>query len=161
MRESLVATRADPDANPHGLSHKRLQIDYADVLQYQKPFQAIISIHTPIAEVTQASHDVVQAGYMRYIFLLMRDDPRGLLTDLWVCRLHEALLIGIEQIATKKNISMAQVAVAWNLAKEERISGGTAPMVGTTSFRNLEDMIEVIGHMWIIRRLLPIEMKLQ
>jgi len=60
-------------ANQHGLSRKhifesvkhsleRLQLDYVDVLQCHR-FDA----DTPIAETMQALHDVVQAGYVRYI----------------------------------------------------------------------------------------------
>lgn len=35
------------------------------------------------------------------------------------------------------NITMAQVAIAWSLAKDEV----TAPIVGTTSLENLKDLI--------------------
>jgi len=59
--------------NQHGLSRKhifesvkhsleRLQLDYVDVLQCHRFDQ-----DTPIAETMQALHDVVQAGYVRYI----------------------------------------------------------------------------------------------
>jgi len=59
--------------NQHGLSRKhifesvkhsleRLQLDYVDVLQCHK-----FDEDTPIAETMQALHDVVQAGYARYI----------------------------------------------------------------------------------------------
>jgi len=68
---------ADLDAlgyvNQHGLSRKhifesvkhsleRLQLDYVDVLQCHR-----FDDDTPIAETMQALHDVVQAGYARYI----------------------------------------------------------------------------------------------
>jgi len=68
---------ADPDAsgyvNQHGLSRKhifesvqhsleRLQLDYIDVLQCHR-----FDPETPIAETMQALHDVVKAGYVRYI----------------------------------------------------------------------------------------------
>lgn len=43
----------------------------------------------------------------------------------------------VEEIAKKKGISMAQVSVAWSLSKE----GVTAPIIGTTSLQNLEDII--------------------
>ncbi|KAG8748582.1 hypothetical protein FRC10_003716 [Ceratobasidium sp. 414] len=60
-------------ANQHGLSRKhifesvkhsleRLQLDYVDVLQCHR-----FDNDTPIAETMQALHDVVQAGYARYI----------------------------------------------------------------------------------------------
>ncbi|KAJ7596448.1 aryl-alcohol dehydrogenase [Mycena floridula] len=43
----------------------------------------------------------------------------------------------VNEVAEKKKISMAQVAIAWSLSKE----GVTAPIVGTTSLKNLEDII--------------------
>ncbi|CAE6519842.1 unnamed protein product [Rhizoctonia solani] len=53
--------------NQYGLSRKilrieRLQLDYIDVLQCHR-----FDYNTPIAETMQALHDVVQAGYARYI----------------------------------------------------------------------------------------------
>ncbi|KAJ2916904.1 hypothetical protein MD484_g3516, partial [Candolleomyces efflorescens] len=59
--------------NQHGLSRKhifdsvklsleRLQLDYIDVLQCHR-----FDYDTPIEETMQALHDVVQAGYVRYI----------------------------------------------------------------------------------------------
>ncbi|KAG8975865.1 hypothetical protein FRB90_009395, partial [Tulasnella sp. 427] len=41
---------------------ERLQLDYIDVLQCHR-----FDYHTPIEETMQALHDVVQAGYVRYI----------------------------------------------------------------------------------------------
>jgi len=72
-------TIAHPDVdavgyvNQHGLSRKhifdsvkkslqRLQLDYVDVLQCHR-----FDYDTPIEETMQALHDVVQAGYVRYI----------------------------------------------------------------------------------------------
>lgn len=46
-------------------------------------------------------------------------------------------LRSVEEIAKKKGISMAQVAIAWSLSKP----GVTAPIVGTTSLDNLKDII--------------------
>ncbi|KAG6809998.1 hypothetical protein H0H92_013780 [Tricholoma furcatifolium] len=43
----------------------------------------------------------------------------------------------VEELAQKKGLSMAQVSVAWSLSKE----GITAPIVGTTSLKNLEELI--------------------
>ncbi|EIW74611.1 Aldo keto reductase [Coniophora puteana RWD-64-598 SS2] len=72
-----VAWIADPDGagfvNQHGLSRKhifdsvkksleRLQLDYIDLLQCHR-----FDYETPIEETMQALHDVVQAGYVRYI----------------------------------------------------------------------------------------------
>ncbi|KAK0481210.1 NADP-dependent oxidoreductase domain-containing protein [Armillaria luteobubalina] len=59
--------------NQHGLSRKhifdsvkhsleRLQLDYIDVLQCHR-----FDYDTPVAETMKALHDVVQAGYVRYI----------------------------------------------------------------------------------------------
>ncbi|KAG6895569.1 hypothetical protein C0992_000564 [Termitomyces sp. T32_za158] len=45
----------------------------------------------------------------------------------------------VEELAVKKGLSMAQVAVMWSLSKE----GVTAPIVGTTSMKNLEELIAV------------------
>ncbi|KAG9089458.1 hypothetical protein FS749_001318 [Ceratobasidium sp. UAMH 11750] len=74
---TLGGSPADCDAaglvNQYGLSRKhifesikhsleRLQLDYVDVLQCHR-----FDNDTPIAETMQALHDVVQAGYARYI----------------------------------------------------------------------------------------------
>ena len=47
----------------------------------------------------------------------------------------------VEEVAQKKGISMAQVAIAWMLAKP----GVTAPIIGTTSLDNLKDLIGVLS----------------
>ncbi|TFK55393.1 Aldo keto reductase [Heliocybe sulcata] len=51
-----------------------------------------------------------------------------------------AIISTVEEIARKKGISMAQVATAWSLSKD----GVTAPIVGTTSLKNLEDIIGAV-----------------
>jgi len=43
----------------------------------------------------------------------------------------------VEEISKKKGCSMAQIALAWILAKE----GVTAPVVGTTSLEKLDELI--------------------
>lgn len=73
----LLQPRDNPDqkgyVNQHGLSRKhifdsvkaslrRLQLDYIDVLQCHR-----FDPETPIEETMQALHDVVKAGYARYI----------------------------------------------------------------------------------------------
>ncbi|KAG8757505.1 hypothetical protein FRC12_010286 [Ceratobasidium sp. 428] len=204
--------------NQHGLSRKhifeavkhsleRLELDYVDVLQCHR-----FDDNTPIAETMQALHDVVQAGYVRYIGmsscfayqfhamqnyaiankltpfvsmqnhynLLYREEERemvptlklfgtgmipwsplsrGILsrplndettnrakTDAWVNILpktreaNAAIVNRVEEIAKARNISMAQVAVAWTLSKDYL----TAPIVGTTSLKNLQDIIGAI-----------------
>ena len=46
-------------------------------------------------------------------------------------------LHSVAEIAGKRNVSMAQVALAWSLAKPYM----TAPIVGTTSVEKLKDLI--------------------
>jgi aryl-alcohol dehydrogenase-like predicted oxidoreductase len=43
----------------------------------------------------------------------------------------------VEEIAKKKNAKMAQVAIAWVMARD----GVTAPIIGTTSLENLYELI--------------------
>ena len=45
--------------------------------------------------------------------------------------------VSIEELAKKKGVSMAQIAMAWVMAKP----GVTAPIIGTTSMANLEDIL--------------------
>ncbi|KAG8757506.1 hypothetical protein FRC12_010287 [Ceratobasidium sp. 428] len=201
--------------NQHGLSRKhifesvkhsleRLQLDYVDVLQCHR-----FDNDTPISETMQALHDVVKAGYVRYIGmsschayqfhamqnyainnsltpfismqnhhnLLYREEEREMVptlkmfgvgmipwsplargaltrplgsqattrseTDPWASYLpttreaNAAIVNRVEEIAKARNISMAQVAVAWSLSKDYM----TAPIIGTTSLKNLEDII--------------------
>ncbi|KAH0581088.1 hypothetical protein H2248_012220 [Termitomyces sp. 'cryptogamus'] len=216
---SMSTSRGDPDqngyVNQHGLSRKhifdsvkaslaRLGVDYIDVLQCHR-----FDYKTPIDETMQALHDVVKAGYVRYLGmsschayqfhqmqnyaithnltpfismqnhhnLLYREEERemfptlklfgvgaipwsplarGLLTrpkeeqtkrgatDWFNNRYLEALgtpeiIKRVEELANKKGLSMAQIAVMWSLSKE----GVTAPIVGTTSMKNLEQLIDV------------------
>ncbi|KAI1787702.1 aryl-alcohol dehydrogenase [Ganoderma leucocontextum] len=198
--------------NQHGLNRKhifdsvkaslkRLQMDYIDVLQCHR-----FDYNTPIEETMQALHDVVQAGYVRYIgmsscyayqfhqmqnyaiahnltpFISMQNHynlvyreeeremfptlkhfgvgsipwsplARGLLTrpiDVeskrgsvdWLIGKYKteatvAIVSRVEELAKKKGVSMAQIAVTWVLAKPHV----TAPIVGTTSLENLEDIL--------------------
>ncbi|CAA7259017.1 unnamed protein product [Cyclocybe aegerita] len=214
---NLIAQGVSPDSvgyvNQHGLSRKhifesvkhsleRLQLDYVDLLQCHR-----FDPDTPIEETMQALHDVVQAGYVRYVgmsscyawqfnamqnyainnkltpFISMQNHyslvyreeeremfpslkhfgvgsipwsplARGLLTrpvsgqskrgdtDWFISRYSEAPgtneIIGrVEEVAKKRGISMAQVSIAWILSKD----GVSAPIVGTTSLKNLEDII--------------------
>ncbi|QRV91185.1 aldo/keto reductase family protein [Ceratobasidium sp. AG-Ba] len=63
--------------------------------------------------------------------------------DIWVNYLpttreaNAAIVNRVEEVAKSRNISMAQVSIAWILSKEYV----TAPVVGTTSLKNLEDII--------------------
>jgi aryl-alcohol dehydrogenase-like predicted oxidoreductase len=45
------------------------------------------------------------------------------------------LLLSVEELAKKKGVKMAQIAVAWSLKRV------TAPIVGTTKLENLKEMI--------------------
>ncbi|THH00507.1 hypothetical protein EW026_g2027 [Hermanssonia centrifuga] len=162
--------------------------------------------NTPIEETMQALHDVVKAGYVRYIgmsscyayqfqamqnyainnkltpFISMQNHynlvyreeeremfptlkmfgvgsipwsplARGLITrplskqslrgqtDWFIDRYNKGnttdIVNRIEEIAKKRDVSMAQIGVAWVLSKE----GVTAPIVGTTNLDNLKDII--------------------
>ncbi|KAH8826673.1 Aldo/keto reductase [Flagelloscypha sp. PMI_526] len=205
--------------NKRGLSRKhvfdavkgsleRLQLDYVDVLQCHR-----FDNETPIEETMKALHDVIEAGYARYIgmsacygyqFHLMqnyaithnltpfismqnqynlvyREEERemfpilkhfgigsipyaplaaGYLTrpieegkstfratnDKFGLARYEGLGAQeqinkkVQEIATNKGISMAQVALAWLLQKK----GVTAPIVGTTSTEKMKDLISAL-----------------
>ncbi|KAF9485933.1 aryl-alcohol dehydrogenase [Pholiota conissans] len=216
-KEKFFGTGINPDSvgyvNQHGLNRKhifesvkhsleRLQLDYIDLLQCHR-----FDYETPIEETMQALHDVVKAGYVRYIgmsscyayqfhamqnyainnnltpFISMQNHysvlyreeerevfptlkhfgvgsipwsplARGLVTrpltektkrgetDWTINRYLDApgtteILSRVEEIAKKRDISMAQVGIAWVLSKD----GVSAPIVGTTSLKNLEDII--------------------
>jgi len=202
--------------NQSGLSRKhifesvkhsldRLQLDYVDVLQCHR-----FDENTPIEETMQALHDVVQAGYTRYIgmsscyawqfqamqnyainnrltpFISMQNHynlvyreeeremmptlkhfgvgsipwsplARGLLSrplgattkrggvDAWIGKYtkfdsDKDIINRLEEVAKKKGASMAQTALAWCMQKD----GVTAPIVGTTSLDNLEDLLGAV-----------------
>ncbi|KAF8330124.1 NADP-dependent oxidoreductase domain-containing protein [Amanita rubescens] len=219
---SFYTAGAPPDelgyVNQHGLSRKhifdsvkaslaRLQLDYIDVLQCHR-----FDPDTPIAETMQALHDVVKAGYVRYIGmsscwawqfhamqnyaiannltpfisiqnhynLVYREEEREMVPTLkyfgvgsipWsplargvLTRAHAAktkrsetdgfiniyttaegdttnpIVERVGEVAKKKNISMAQVALAWLLSKDVV----AAPTVGTSSLENLNDIIKSV-----------------
>ncbi|KAI8974167.1 Aldo/keto reductase [Trametes punicea] len=182
-------------------SLQRLQLDYIDLLQCHR-----FDYDTPIEETMQALHDVVQAGYVRYIGmsscyayqfhqmqhyaithnltpfismqnhynLIYREEERemfptlkhfgvgsipwsplgrGLLTKplntetvrsktdhylkIYNIPFIPAVVERVEELSKKKGASMAQIATAWILSKP----GVTAPIIGTTSLKNLEDII--------------------
>ncbi|XP_006457259.1 hypothetical protein AGABI2DRAFT_139707 [Agaricus bisporus var. bisporus H97] len=213
---NFYASGLNPDdegyINQHGLSRKhifdsvkhsleRLQLDYVDLLQCHR-----FDNETPIEETgsMQALHDVVQAGYVRYIgmstcyawqyyaiankltpfismqnqySLIYREEEREMMPTLtyfgvgsipWsplgrgllarplaqrkettrgqtdgILPMYDGrqgtdeIVNRVEEVAKKRGISMAQVAVAWTLSKEVV----SAPIVGTTSIKNLEDII--------------------
>ncbi|OJT11012.1 Versiconal hemiacetal acetate reductase [Trametes pubescens] len=180
-------------------SLKRLQLEYIDVLQCHR-----FDYTTPIEETMQALHDVVKAGYVRYIgmsscyayqyyaithnltpfismqnhySLMYREEERemfptlkmfgvgsipwsplarGLLsrpnaasskrgdTDPSMARYKtEAnlqVVDRVEELAKKKGVKMAQVALAWIFAKP----GVSAPIIGTTNLSNLEELLDAM-----------------
>ncbi|EPS94288.1 hypothetical protein FOMPIDRAFT_93040 [Fomitopsis schrenkii] len=203
--------------NQHGLNRKhifdsikksldRLQLDYVDVLQCHR-----FDYTTPIEETMQALHDVVKAGYARYIgmsschayqfhamqtyaiqnkltpfismqnhhSLVYREEERemfptlkmygvgaipwsplgrGMLTRPLSVQTTRSetdpfsnpykewagtpdIVDRVEELAKKKGFSMAQIALAWSMSKEFV----TAPIVGTTSLKNLEELIDAIN----------------
>ncbi|KAG8915439.1 hypothetical protein FRC00_004456 [Tulasnella sp. 408] len=207
--------------NQQGLSRKhifesikhsleRLQLDYVDLLQCHR-----FDYNTPIEETMQALHDVVKAGYARYIgmsscyawqfhkmqnyarqhglteFISMqnyynaayREEEREmvpLLQDMGVGMIpwsplargfltrtleegssreakdnffksvmgnsgNDTFLMDINkkvsEIAQKRGISMAQVAIAWSMSKPFL----TAPIVGTTSLDKLKDLVGAVN----------------
>ncbi|KDN36530.1 hypothetical protein RSAG8_10777, partial [Rhizoctonia solani AG-8 WAC10335] len=67
-------------------------------------------------------------------------------TDQWANYLdgtkesNNKIISRVEAIAKSKGVSMAQVAIAWSLSKD----GMTAPIVGTTNLKNLEDIVAAI-----------------
>ncbi|KAG8801903.1 hypothetical protein FRC16_010853 [Serendipita sp. 398] len=222
--DSPTNARHDPETfglpNYRGLSRKhifesikasleRLQTDYVDVLQCHR-----FDPNTPIEETMQALHDVVQAGYARYIgmsscfawqfhmmqnyainnrltpfismqnyhSLIYREEERemnplcewlgvgtipwsplsrGILTrprkdkesthraktDRFISVIQKdedpnlVIVDRVEEIATKKGVSMSQIALAWVLQK----SPVAAPIVGTTNMDHLLDMIKAIN----------------
>ncbi|TFY57889.1 hypothetical protein EVJ58_g6748 [Rhodofomes roseus] len=182
-------------------SLERLQLDYVDLFQCHR-----FDYNTPIEETMQALHDVVKAGYARYIgmsscyayqfhamqnyavsnnltpFISMQNQyslvyreeeremfptlklfgvgsipwsplARGLLTRPltekskrgdtdWFLPQYKAsgtsdIVSHVEEIAKKKGVSMAQIAMAWCMSKP----GVTAPIVGTTSLDKLKDIL--------------------
>ncbi|KAJ7625801.1 Aldo/keto reductase [Roridomyces roridus] len=192
-------------------SLKRLQLEYIDLLQCHR-----FDYDTPIEETMQALHDVVKAGYVRYIgmsscwayqfhimqnyaithnltpFISMqnhhnvvyREEEREMFPTLkhfgvgiipWsplargtVTRPLAAQkggesktdrgsgdpLIGVyenggfspivqrvEEVAGKRGVSMAQVALAWSMKKD----GITAPVIGSTSTAKLADCIAAVS----------------
>ncbi|TFY66862.1 hypothetical protein EVG20_g4225 [Dentipellis fragilis] len=196
--------------NQHGSSRKhifesvkhsleRLQLDYVDVLQCHR-----FDGETPIEETMQALHDVVQAGFVRYIGmsscdawqyyaithnltpfismqnhynLLYREEEREMMptlryfgvgsipwsplargnlsrpfggettrtkSDPWASgygpSFTKAIIDRVEEIAKKRSVSMAQIALAWLLTKDVV----SAPIVGTTSIAKLEDTVKAL-----------------
>ncbi|KAK0449867.1 NADP-dependent oxidoreductase domain-containing protein [Armillaria borealis] len=128
-------------------SLERLQLDYIDVLQCHR-----FDNDTPISETHYTLHDVVKAGYVRYIgmsscFAYQYYAIENKLTPFILMQNHHSLIYlyllniyRVEELATKKEISMAQIALAWIMNRD----GVSAPIVGTTSLKNLYDLLGAI-----------------
>ncbi|EIM87557.1 Aldo/keto reductase [Stereum hirsutum FP-91666 SS1] len=219
---SRVAAEADAAGyvNQYGLSRKhifdsvkaslkRLDLEYIDLYWCHR-----FDYNTPIEETMQALHDVVKAGYVRYIgmsscyayqfhamqnyaishnltpFIAMqnhynlvyREEEREMMPTLkhfgvgsipWsplargaVTRPVDAekttratgdflkpdtylnanpggkdIVRRIEEVAKKHDATMAQVALAWTMAKD----AVSAPIIGTTSLEKLEDLLGAVN----------------
>jgi len=186
-------------------SLRRLQLDYIDLLQCHR-FDPTV----PIAEIMEALHDVVKAGWVRYIGmsscyawefhamqnyainnhitpfismqnhynLVYREEEREMFPTLkhfgvgsipwsplargFVTRPlgertkrgeGDSMIAGygrtegnkeiarrVEELAKKKDLTMAQVSLAWIMNKE----GVAGPIVGTTSLENLQQLIDAV-----------------
>lgn len=59
----------------------------------------------------------------------------------------KAIVDRVEEVAKKRGITMAQVALAWTLVKD----GVTAPIVGISSIENLKDLIRAYSslRLWV------------
>ncbi|GJJ08942.1 hypothetical protein Clacol_003162 [Clathrus columnatus] len=66
---------------------------------------------------------------------------RGLLTRPFSEQTKRGETDPVQEIAKKRGLTMAQVALAWCYAKP----GMTAPIVGTTSLKNLEELIAAVN----------------
>ncbi|CCO28676.1 Putative aryl-alcohol dehydrogenase YPL088W [Rhizoctonia solani AG-1 IB] len=53
---------------------------------------------------------------------------------------ENAIIKRVEELAASKGVSMAQISIAWVLSKDPV----AAPIVGTTSLKNLEDIVGAI-----------------
>ncbi len=57
-------------------------------------------------------------------------------SDLYSLRSADSLC-SVEELAKKKGVSMAKISMAWVLSKP----GVSAPIIGTTNLKNLEDAL--------------------
>ncbi len=69
----------------------------------------------------------------------LKESTKRTKTDMYIgiYAQYEGIVNRVEEVAKKKGLSMAKVALAWVLARP----GVTAPIVGTTSLENLKDLI--------------------
>uniref|UniRef100_A0A8H7XNR5 NADP-dependent oxidoreductase domain-containing protein n=1 Tax=Psilocybe cubensis TaxID=181762 RepID=A0A8H7XNR5_PSICU len=148
-------------------SLERLQLDYVDVLQYAAILDyAINNKLTPFISM-QNHYSLLYREEEREMFPTLKlfgvgsipwsPIARGVLTRPFgetTKRMNSDLATGrylkmqstpeilkrVEEVSKKLGISMAQVSVAWILSKE----GVSAPIVGTTSLKNLEEIIAAV-----------------
>ncbi|KAG9017632.1 hypothetical protein FRB90_000425 [Tulasnella sp. 427] len=169
-------------------SLERLQLDYVDVFQCHR-----FDHNTPVEETMEALHDVVKAGYARYIGMsscfawqfqkmqnyarsrgltefisiqnlynpVYREEEREmipLLKDLGVGMINWSPNAGgylarpyggqtergdtdqVQEIASARGVSMAQVVLAWSLSKDFI----SAPIVGASSLEKLRDSVGAV-----------------
>lgn len=53
----------------------------------------------------------------------------------------DAIINRVEEVAKKRNVSMAQISLAWLFSKQ----GVTAPIVGVTKIENLKDLLGMLS----------------
>ncbi|KAJ6495896.1 NADP-dependent oxidoreductase domain-containing protein [Mycena vulgaris] len=136
---ALALLRVGPDnmgyVNQHGLSRKhifamvkdslkRLQLEYIDGLQWD-PHYAITHNLTPFISMTNQYS------------LVYREEEREMMPSL---KVPFSPHLRVEGLAKKRNVSMAQIALALLMAKD----GFTAPIVGTSSLANLVDLFGAV-----------------
>ena len=55
----------------------------------------------------------------------------------FIIHIPESRILSVEELAKKKNVTMAQISIAWLLHQDPV----AAPIVGTTSLENLYDIV--------------------
>ena len=62
---------------------------------------------------------------------------RFVLVSSFTMQIPESRILSVEELAKKKNVTMAQISIAW-LLQQDPVA---APIVGTTSLENLYDIV--------------------
>jgi len=70
-----------------------------------------------------------------------RGETDGMLSRYLQSEGNKQIVERVEELAKKKGVNMAQVALAWVMNRD----GVTAPVVGTTSLQNLKDLIGAVN----------------
>ncbi|KAH7344013.1 NADP-dependent oxidoreductase domain-containing protein [Rhizoctonia solani] len=129
-----IVLRGGGYPNEHGLSRKRLQLDYVDVLQCHR-----FDYNTPIAETMQVLHNVIKAGYARYIGMSSCYAYQG------EREMMPALkMFGFGSIPW---FPLARGFLTRPLNQQQIKRGQTdcAPVVGTTNLNNLEELADAVN----------------